>query len=123
MEERAPNPHPGEVLREDYLMPLHKTAEWLAEWLRMSLSEVNEILDAKRPITAATALRLNRLFGASAEFWLHYQAAYDLAEERFRLADELDAIQRYRMPHLAYDENGEILGPASPEEAELGVRR
>src|SRR5260221_14055428 len=106
MEERVPNPHPGEVLREDYLVPLGKTAEWLTEELRMPLSEVNEILDAKRPITAATALRLNRLFGTSAEFWLHYQAAYDLEEERYCLAEELDAIQRYRMPHLAYDENG-----------------
>src|SRR5947209_8188128 len=102
MEERAPNPHPGEVLREDYLVPLDKTAEWLAEGLRMPLSEVNEILDAKRPITPETALRLNRLFGASAEFWLHYQAAYDLEEEQYRLADELAAIQRFRMPHLAY---------------------
>ena len=123
MEERVPNPHPGEVLREDYLVPLDKTAEWLSERLRMPLSEVNEVLNGERPITAETALRLHRLFGASAEFWLHYQAAYDLEEERYRLAQELDKIDRYRMPHLAYDENGEIIGAASPEEAELGLRR
>jgi addiction module HigA family antidote len=82
--ERLPNPHPGDVLREDFLEPLGMTAYRLAKSLRMTQSAVGEILAGKRGITPATALRLERFFGASAEFWLNLQAAYDLEEERRR---------------------------------------
>jgi addiction module HigA family antidote len=111
------NPHPGDVLWEDYLIPLGKTADWLANGLQMPLPEVVEILSGKRPITAPTALRLHRFFGASAEFWMHYQAAYDLEEARGCMADKLKQIDRCRMPHLSYDEDGEIIplaGDGSP---------
>jgi addiction module HigA family antidote len=80
--ERLPNIHPGEILREDYLVPLEMSAYRLAKGLGMSQTAVGEILRGKRAITPATALRLERFFGSSAEFWLNLQVAYDLEEER-----------------------------------------
>jgi len=93
MADRLPNVHPGEVLREDYLIPLGRSASWLAKGLGMSQSAVAEILSGKRSITPATALRLSRFLGTSAELWLDLQADYDLEEARNRLADVLDKIQ------------------------------
>jgi addiction module HigA family antidote len=91
--ERLPNIHPGEVLREDYLIPLGRSAYWLAKGLRMSQTAVGEILAGKRAITPATALRLSRFFGSSAEFWLNLQASYDLEEERLRSGDLLRDVE------------------------------
>src|SRR4051794_10643610 len=91
--ERLPNVHPGEVLREDYLVPLAKTAYWLAKGLRMSQTAVGEILAGKRGITPVTALRLSRFLGSSAEFWLNLQAAYDLEEERLRSGELLRDVE------------------------------
>src|SRR4051794_39259080 len=68
--ERLGKPHPGDTLREDFLGPLAKTAEWLAEGLRLPLSEVTELLTGQRPVTAEIALRLNRFLGCSPDFWL-----------------------------------------------------
>jgi antitoxin HigA-1 len=93
--DRLPNIHPGEVLREDYLKPLGMTPHALAKGLGISPTAVGEILNGRRAITPATALRLARFFGASAQFWLNLQAAYDLEEERQRLADRLEAIKPY----------------------------
>jgi antitoxin HigA-1 len=93
--ELLPNPHPGDVLREDYLKPLGMTAYRLAQGLRMPQTAVGEILAGKRGITPATALKLSRFFGSSAEFWLGLQAAYDLEEERRRLEGQLQQIEPY----------------------------
>lgn len=108
---RIPASHPGDTLREDFLAPLGKDAEWLAKGLRMPLAEVQEILDGKRPITAEAGLRFHRFLGCSVDFWMGLQASYDIEQARLRLGDELEQIERYRMPHLLYDERGEILGP------------
>jgi antitoxin HigA-1 len=88
-----PNPHPGDILREDYLKPLAMTAYRLSRGLRMPQTAVGEILAGKRSITPATALKLSRFFGSSAEFWLGLQAAYDLEEERRRLEGQLAQIE------------------------------
>ena len=93
--ERLPNVHPGEVLREDYLKPLGKSKYWLAKGLGLSPTAVGEILAGKRSITPATALRLSRFFGASAQFWLNLQARYDLEEQEQKLREDLDKIRRY----------------------------
>lgn len=85
--------HPGEVIREEFLVPLGKTAYWLAKGLGISQTAVGEILQGKRAITPATALRLERFLGCSAEFWLGLQAAYDLDEERARLSPGLAEIE------------------------------
>src|SRR5689334_22275636 len=91
--ERLPNIHPGELLREDYVIPLGMSSYRLAKELGMSQTAVGEILHGKRAITPATALRLARFFGSTAEFWLHLQAAYDLEEERKRMGDLLAGVQ------------------------------
>src|SRR4051812_1387140 len=85
--------HPGEVIREEFLVPLGKTAYWLAKGLGISQTAVGEILQGKRAITPATALRLERFLGCSAEFWLGLQATYDLDEERGRLGPGLAEIE------------------------------
>ena len=70
--------HPGEVLREEFLVPLGMTAHALALALRVPASRINDIVLERRAITADTAARLARYFSTSAEFWLNLQAAYDL---------------------------------------------
>lgn len=70
--------HPGEILREEFLLPLGLSANALAMALRVPAPRVNDIAREKRGITADTALRLARYFGTSAEFWLGLQADYDL---------------------------------------------
>jgi addiction module HigA family antidote len=70
--------HPGEILREDYLIPLGLTANALAKALRIPAPRINDIVHERRSVTADTALRLARYFGGDARCWLNLQAAYDL---------------------------------------------
>jgi len=70
--------HPGEVLREDYLVPLGMSANALAKALNVPAPRINDIVRARRGITADTAMRLARYFGGDARSWLNLQAAYDL---------------------------------------------
>ena len=84
-EQRIGSIHPGEVIREDFLVPLGKNARWLAKGLGVPQTAVGEILRGKRAISPGTALKLERFLGCSAEFWLGLQASYDLDEERGRL--------------------------------------
>ena len=108
--EQLPNVHPGDVLREDFLVPLGMTAYRLAQRLKMPQTAVGEILAGKRAITPATALKLERLFGSSAEFWLNLQAAYDLAEERGRAGEKLALIEPWELDE-AWRERRERLAP------------
>lgn len=70
--------HPGEILREEFLLPLGMSANGLALALRVPAPRINEIVRERRGVSADTALRLARYFGTSAEFWLGLQADYDL---------------------------------------------
>jgi addiction module HigA family antidote len=70
--------HPGEVLREDYLVPLGTSANALAKALKVPAPRINEIVRERRGISADTAMRLARYFGGDARSWLNLQAAYDL---------------------------------------------
>lgn len=70
--------HPGEVLREDYLVPLRMSANALAKALNVPAPRVNDVVRERRGITADTAMRLARYFGGDARSWLNLQAAYDL---------------------------------------------
>jgi len=73
-----PPTHPGEILREDFLVPLGMTQSDLAEKIDVSYPRINEIINGKRGITPDTALRLAQLFGTTAEFWLNGQRNWDL---------------------------------------------
>jgi antitoxin HigA-1 len=70
--------HPGEMLLAEFLKPLGMTQVELAERIGVSLQRVNEIVKGKRGVTPDTALRLERLFGMEAQFWLNLQLAWDL---------------------------------------------
>jgi len=70
--------HPGEILLEDYIKPMGISVRALSLALHVPYSRLREIVDGKRSISADTALRLERYFGAEAQGWLALQAAYDL---------------------------------------------
>jgi len=74
----GPPTHPGEMLREEFLEPLGLTQTDLAAKLGVSYPRVNELIHAKRGVTPDTALRLERLLGMEAQFWLNLQLAWDL---------------------------------------------
>jgi antitoxin HigA-1 len=71
--------HPGEVLREEYLVPLGMSARALAKALGVPANRITEIMRGDRDISADTAIRLGRYFGTDPRFWLNLQAAYDLS--------------------------------------------
>jgi addiction module HigA family antidote len=70
--------HPGEVLREDYLLPIGMSANALAKALNVTPARINDIVRERRGITADTALRLAQYFGGDAQSWLNLQSQYDL---------------------------------------------
>lgn len=70
--------HPGEILREDYLVPLDMSVNALAKTLAVPTPRINDIVRERRGVSADTALRLARYFDTSPQFWLNLQAMYDL---------------------------------------------
>ena len=70
--------HPGEILREEFLLPLGLSASALAIELKVPAPRINDIVRERRAITPDTALRLSRYFGTSPELWTDLQTAYDL---------------------------------------------
>lgn len=70
--------HPGEILREDFLVPLEMSVHALATALHIPATRLHEIVKERRSITADTAIRLARYFGGDAQSWLNLQSAYDL---------------------------------------------
>jgi addiction module HigA family antidote len=89
------NPHPGEILLEEFLKPLGLSQNKLSIEIRVPCHRINEIVHGRRSITADTALRLARFFGTTADFWMNLQKSYDLAEGRERLAQEIRKIHVY----------------------------
>lgn len=81
--------HPGEILAEEFLMPLGVSQYRLALDISVPARRINEIVHGKRSITADTALRLSRYFGTSERFWLNLQTHYDLEVEKVRLKGRL----------------------------------
>ena len=74
----GPPTHPGEILMEEFLKPLKMTQVEIAGKLGVSYPRINELVHGKRGVTPDTALRLERLFGMDAQFWLNLQLAWDL---------------------------------------------
>jgi addiction module HigA family antidote len=87
------NIHPGEVLLEEFLAPMHISQNKLACDIGVSPRRINEIVHAKRSITADTDLRLSRALGTSEGFWLGLQADYDLEEKKAILSTKLSKIR------------------------------
>ena len=99
-DERIPNPHVGDFIRQDFMIPLGMSAYTLAKGIRMSQTAVSEILAGKRGITANTALRLSWFLGMPPEFWLRFQASYELEEARDQLRSVLEQISPHPRPDL-----------------------
>jgi antitoxin HigA-1 len=86
---KLPPIHPGEILREEFLVPLGLSQYRLAKDTSVPPRRTNEIVRGTRAISADTALRLARYFGTSERFWVNLQAHYDLEVEKDRLGDRL----------------------------------
>ena len=93
--EQLPNIHPGEVLQEEFLLPLKISAYRLSKEIGIPQTRVSEIVKGRRRITADTALRLSYYFGTSAKFWLGLQDDYDIEEETKVKKSELENIKKY----------------------------
>ena len=94
--DRLPNPHPGEILMEEFLRPMDLSQTALARAVAVPPRRINEIVLGKRSITADTDLRLARYFGVSDGFFLQMQTDYDLMERRRELGPKLKAIKPRR---------------------------
>jgi len=88
------NVHPGEVLLEEFLVPMNLSQNALARAVGVAPRRINEIVLGKRAITADTALRLAKTFGTSEGFWLGLQADYDLEEARHIIAKALAKVEK-----------------------------
>jgi addiction module HigA family antidote len=88
--------HPGEMLREDFLPDYGLTVSSLAEALGVSRQTVNELLRERRAVSPEMAVRLSRLFGNSAQFWMNAQNAVDLWDASRRLAKSVNQIRPIR---------------------------
>lgn len=91
--------HPGEVLHEDYLVPLGMSSNALAAAIHVPANRISGIVAGKRNITADTALRLACFFGSTPEFWLNLQQQYDL--RLAELAPESSKVLRAIRPYVA----------------------
>lgn len=84
--------HPGVVLWEEYLKPRGITQTRFARDINISFARANEVLNGKRGITSDTALRVARYLGTSAEYWMNWQAAFDLQQTEKKRSTEYKRI-------------------------------
>jgi addiction module HigA family antidote len=96
MPREIPYPHPGEILREEFLKPMGLTQYRLAKEIGVPQRRIGEIMQGKRAISVDTGLRLARFFGTSEGFWIGLQMDYDTAQARDLLADVLAHIKPYQ---------------------------
>lgn len=92
---RIKNIHPGEILLEEFLLPLNITAYRLAKDTGIPQTRVSAIIKGNRAVTAGTALRLSKYFGTTAKFWLGLQDDFDLEEEKLSAEKEINNIKHY----------------------------
>ena len=95
--EKLKNIHPGEILNEEFLIPMKITAYRLAKETFIPQTRISEIIKEKRRITTDTALRFSKYFGTSAKFWLGLQIDSDLENEKYQKRDELEQINTIKI--------------------------
>ena len=93
--------HPGEMLLQEFLIPMRITQRDLALSIQVPYQRVNELVNQRRGITPSTALRLAQYFGNSADFWMNLQLRWDLYHAQRDEAKELKHIKRIRLPPSA----------------------
>jgi addiction module HigA family antidote len=91
--EKLKNIHPGEILLEEFLIPMQISAYRLAKETFLPQTRISEIIKGKRRITADTAIRFSKFFNTSPKFWLGLQDDYDLEEERNQKNQEFNNIK------------------------------
>jgi len=91
-------PHPGEMLLEEFLNPMHLTQRELADAIHVPYQRINDIVNGRRGVSPSTALRLAKFFGMSADFWMNLQLRWDLF---FAQRDETNVLQKIH-PFLPY---------------------
>lgn len=99
--EKLKNIHPGEILLEEFLIPLEISAYRLSKDLKIPQTRISEIMKGNRRITADTALRLSQYFGNSAKFWLGLQDDFDIEEEKESKSIEIESIKRFLAKNVA----------------------
>jgi addiction module HigA family antidote len=95
--ERLENVHPGEILNEEFLIPMNISAYRLSKDTEIPQTRISQILKGKRSITADTALRLSLYFGTSPKFWLGLQDDYDLEEESQNKMEVFKRIKKWEI--------------------------
>jgi len=95
------NPHPGEILKEEFLNEIGMSQNRLAEAIGVPGNRIHAIVNGVRAVTADTDLRLCRFFGLSEGYFLRLQNAYDMLEAKRRIADALARIEPYNPPRAA----------------------
>lgn len=94
--------HPGEMLREEFLVPMNITQRELATAIHVPYQRVNELVNQKRGVTPSTALRLAKFFGMTADFWLNLQVRWDLFKTQSSEQSDIDSIEGFhQMQNMA----------------------
>lgn len=92
--------HPGEMLLEEFLIPMELTQRELAQAIYVPYQRINEIVNKRRGITPSTALRLEKVFGMSAGFWLKLQYRWDLYHTQQNEEQDLQSIKPLVAPDM-----------------------
>ena len=92
--------HPGEMLLEEFLIPMAVTQRDLADAIRVPYQRVNELVNKRRGITPSTALRLAKYFGTSPDFWMNLQLRWDLYQARETEQKELKPIKQIKIARV-----------------------
>ena len=95
--------HPGEILLEEFLKPMGMTQRDLSNSINVPYQRVNEIINGRRGITPSTALRLSKVFGVSADFWMNIQLRWDLYFAKKSESNALSKIKPLPLHHLGKD--------------------
>ena len=90
---KVPYPHPGEILKEEFLVPLGISNYALAKAIHVSATRIGEIIAGTRSISPETGLLLSRAFGLNDGFWVGLQQDYDLARARDKIAAKLEEVE------------------------------
>ena len=89
--------HPGEMLLQEFLLPLGLTQRDLATAIHVPFQRVNEVVRGRRSVTPSTALRLSKFFGTTPDFWLNLQLRWDLYHAQRAEAEQIDSIQPFEL--------------------------
>ncbi|MDQ7064774.1 MAG: HigA family addiction module antitoxin [candidate division KSB1 bacterium] len=93
--------HPGALLKEEFLLPMHLTQKQLAKAIHVSYQRINEIINCKRGISPSLALRLAKYFGTSPDFWMNLQLRWELYHAQQKEKEHLKHIQPFRSEKLS----------------------